>query len=90
MPRPHPVSITPNKAIVFLGTCISLKSTNKTTYHNVLNRCDDGWHESKSDPTPFVKYLLGITLSAHRDFVSQVYLFDKKLPTLELVRKAIS
>ena len=76
-----------------VGRYISLESKiekTKSKYYDVLNRCGDGWHESKNDPTPFVKYLLGIILSAYRDFESRVDLFDEKLPALELVRKAVS
>ena len=76
-----------------VGRYISLESKiekTKTKYYEVLNRCGDGWHEGTNDPTPFVKYLLGIILSAYRDFESRVDLFDEKLPALELVRRAIS
>jgi Fic family protein len=72
---------------------ISLESKiekTKSKYYDVLNRCGDGWHEECNDPTPFVKYLLGIILSAYRDFESRVDLFDEKLPALELVRRAVS
>ena len=55
-----------------------------------MDRCGDGWHEGNNDPTPFVKYLLGIILSAYRDFESRVDLFDEKLPAVELVRRAVN
>lgn len=55
----------------------------------MLNACGNGWHEDNNDPTPFAKYLLGIILSAYRDFESRVDLFDEKLPTIELVRRAV-
>ena len=38
---------------------------------------------------PFVKYLLGIILSAYREFESRVNLVDDKLPAIEQVRTAI-
>ena len=76
-----------------VGRYISLESRiekTKERYYEVLNICGNGWHEGSSDPTPFVKYLLGIILSAYRDFESRVDLFDEKLPAIELVRRAVN
>ena len=76
-----------------VGRYISLESKiekTKETYYAVLNSSGDYWHESSNDPTPFIKYLLGIILSAYRDFENRVDLFDEKLPAIELVRKAVS
>ena len=75
-----------------VGRYISLESKiekTKEKYYEVLNLCDDNWHEGSNDPTPFVKYLLGIILSAYRDFEARVDLFDEKLPAVELVRRAV-
>ena len=75
-----------------VGRYISLESKiekTKEKYYEVLDVCGNGWHEGGSDPTPFVKYLLGIILSAYRDFESRVDLFDEKLPAIELVRRAV-
>ena len=76
-----------------VGRYISLESKiekTKEKYYEVLNICGDGWHEGNNDPTPFVKYLLGIILSAYRDFESRVDLFDEKKPAIELVRRAVN
>lgn len=76
-----------------VGRYISLESKiekTKTKYYEVLNRCSENWHKGFNDPTPFVKYLLGIILSAYRDFESRVDLFDEKLPAVELVRRAVA
>jgi len=76
-----------------VGRYISLESKiekTKTKYYEVLNRCSENWHEGTNDLTPFVKYLLGIILSAYRDFESRVDLFDEKLPAVELVRRAVA
>lgn len=76
-----------------VGRYISLESKiekTKSKYYEVLDRCGDGWHEGQNDPTPFVKYLLGIILAAYRDFESRVDLFDEKLPAVEMVRRAVS
>ena len=76
-----------------VGRYISLESKiekTKEKYYDVLNVSGNGWHNGDNDPTPFVKYLLGIILSAYRDFESRVDLFDEKLPAIDLVRKAIN
>ena len=36
----------------------------KDTYYDVLEQSSENWNEGKKDNTPFVKYLLGIILSA--------------------------
>ncbi len=75
------------------GRYISLESKiekNKEKYYEVLNVSGNHWHEGENDPTPFVKYLLGIILAAYRDFEDRVDLFDEKLPAIELVRRAVS
>lgn len=76
-----------------VGRYISLESKIKKTkekYYEVLNTCGNGWHKGSNDPTPFVKYLLGIILAAYREFESRVDLFDEKLPAIELVRRAVN
>ena len=76
-----------------VGRYISLESKiekTKERYYEVLNLCGEGWHEGSNNPTPFVKYLLGIILAAYRDFEDRVDLFDEKLPAIELVRRAVS
>ena len=75
-----------------VGRYISLESKiekTKEKYYKVLNTCGNDWHEGNNDPTPFVKYLLGIILAAYREFESRVDLFDEKLPAIELVRRAV-
>lgn len=76
-----------------VGRYISIESKieeTKSSYYDVLAQSSIGWHEGKNDPTPFIKYILGIILSAYRDFESRVDLFDEKLSALELVRRAIN
>ena len=38
---------------------------------------------------PFVKYLLGIILSAYKDFEDRMEIMYAKLPAKEMVRKAV-
>jgi len=75
-----------------VGRYISIESKiekTKAKYYQVLEESGIGWHEGSNDPTPFVKYILGIILAAYRDFESRVSYVDEKLPSVEQVRKAV-
>lgn len=76
-----------------VGRYISMESKiekTKEQYYNALEQSGIGWHDAGNDPTPFVKYTLGIILSAYRDFENRVDIFGEKLPAVELVRRAVS
>ncbi len=76
-----------------VGRYISIESIiekTKSKYYDVLLKSGCDWHNGKNDPTPFIKYMLGIILSAYRDFESRVDLMDEKLPAIEMVRKAVA
>ena len=62
----------------------------KDTYYDVLEQSSEKWNEGKNDNTPFVKYLLGIILSAYRDFEERLNLIDDKISALEMVEKVTS
>lgn len=75
-----------------VGRYISIESKiekTKIEYYDALEQSGIGWHEDKNDPTPFIKYLLRIILSAYREFESRVDIFSEKLPAVELVRRAV-
>ena len=75
-----------------VGRYISIESKiekTKETYYNTLEQSGAGWHEGINDPTPFVKYLLRIILSAYRGFESRVDIFSEKQPSIDLVRRAV-
>ena len=75
-----------------VGRYISLESKiekTKENYYNVWEQCGIGWHENENDPAPFIKYMLGIVLVAYRDFETRISFADKKLPAIEMVRKAV-
>ncbi|MGN0194526.1 MAG: Fic family protein [Pseudoramibacter sp.] len=46
----------------------------KTAYYQALQASDQGWHDAQNDPTPFIKYTLGILLKCYRDFESRLHL----------------
>lgn len=75
-----------------VGRYISLEKKieqHKEQYYDVLEQSGIGWHEGKNDPTPFIRYLLGIILASYRDFEERVSTVDEKIPSLEMVRNAI-
>lgn len=59
----------------------------KDTYYDVLEESSENWNEGKNDNTPFVKYFLGIILSAYREFEERLNLIDDKLSAIEMVEK---
>ena len=76
-----------------VGGYISLEqkiARNKIRYYDVLEACQLGWHEETDDPTPFIKYLLGVVLAAYRDFEDRVDMVGEKLSALETVKRAVN
>ena len=74
-----------------VGRYISLEAKiakNKDLYYDALRASQDGWHEGRDDPLPFIKYLLGTVLSAYRDLGDRIALVEEKRPALETVRRA--
>ena len=75
----------------YVGKYISLEAKiakNKDLYYATLRQAQEGWHEGTEDAVPFIKYLLGIILSAYRDFEERFSLVEQKKPALETVRQA--
>ena len=58
-----------------VGKYISIEKvieTTKDTYYEALQNSSQGWHEDKNDYAHFVRYMLGVILSAYRDFSTRV------------------
>ena len=75
----------------YVGKYISLEAKiakNKDLYYAALRQAQEGWHEGTEDAVPFIKSLLGIILSAYRDFEDRFSLVEQKKPALETVRQA--
>lgn len=75
----------------YVGKYISLEAKvakNKDLYYDALRQSQTGWHDGLEDAIPFIKYLLGIVLSAYRDFEERFSLVEKKQSALEMVRQA--
>lgn len=62
----------------------------KDNYYDALEQSSENWLEGKNDNAPFVKYMLGILLSAYRDFEERLNLIDDKRSSKEIVEKAVS
>ena len=75
-----------------VGRYISIESKiekTKSNYYDALEKSGIDWYEENNDPSPFIKYILGIILASYRDFESRMSLVDEKLPAIEQVRMAI-
>ena len=62
-----------------VGRYISIEKAiaeTKEAYYDALQKADQGWHEEKNDPKPFIKYMLSIVLSCYKEFESRVTIVD--------------
>lgn len=63
------------RAGYIVGKYISIEKVieeSKSTYYEALQNSSYGWHEEENDYSHFVRYMLGVILSAYRDFSSRV------------------
>lgn len=75
-----------------VGRYVSLESKiekTKLDYYDTLEQSRLALRRGGNNPAPFVKYLLKIILAAYREFENRVDIFGEKLPTAELVRRAV-
>lgn len=66
----------------------------KEEYYDALYISSQGWHENENDYMPFIQYMLGVLLSAYRDFNDRVQIWNKKPLTkpqriLEIVKNKL-
>ena len=62
----------------------------KASYYETLERSDMHWNNEGNDITPFIKYMLGMILTAYRDFEERVILVDGKASAIDLVRNSVN
>lgn len=58
-----------------VGRYISIEKlieASKETYYDALQASSTDWHENKNNYLPFTKYMLGVIVSAYREFGSRV------------------
>ena len=63
------------RAGYIVGKYISIEKVieeSKATYYEALQNSSYCWHEEENDYSHFVRYMLGVILSAYRDFSSRV------------------
>lgn len=75
-----------------VGKYISIESKiekTKDAYYSALEDSSEGWHEDDNDGKAFIKYTLGIILSAYRDLESRIELLGEKKKFPQTVKKAI-
>ena len=75
----------------YVGKYISLEAKiakNKDLYYQALREAQIGWHEGNENVIPFIKYFLGVVLSAYRDFEDRFLIVADKVPAIEMVRRA--
>ncbi len=75
----------------YVGKYISLEAKiakNKDLYYQALREAQIGWHEGNENVIPFIKYFLGIVLSAYRDFEDRFFIVVDRIPAIEMVRRA--
>lgn len=59
----------------------------KETYYEVLQESSDKWHESENNYLPFIRYYLGVTIKAYREFQDRVeHLQYRKLSKTERIK----
>ena len=67
-----------------VGRYISLESKiekTKQDYYDALEKSSVNWRTDKSDPEPFIEYLLGVILAAYRDFETRIKIVGTKTPS---------
>ena len=63
-----------------VGQYISIEKAiadTKEDYYDALARSDQGWHEGRNDPKPFIRYMLAIILSCYRDFEKRLQISEQ-------------
>jgi Fic family protein len=59
----------------------------KETYYEVLQESSHSWHESENNYFPFLRYYLGVTINAYREFQDRVeHLQYRKLSKSERIK----
>ena len=76
-----------------VGKYISLEKKihdHKDDYYDALQLSSENWHEGKNDDTAFTKYLLGVILSAYRDFEERLEIVSEKKSAMDMVKDAFN
>lgn len=85
------------RAGYIVGMYISIEKLieqTKETYYETLQESSFRWHEEENDDAPFVRYMLGVVVTAYRDLSSRVQLLaasgmSKPKRVREIVRSSM-
>lgn len=75
-----------------VGRYISLEriiEENKERYYQTLEQSSQGWHEGKSDPWPYINFILSILRLGYKEFEERVGEIPKRGAKRELITTAI-
>ncbi|MCH3962263.1 MAG: Fic family protein [Solobacterium sp.] len=75
-----------------VGKYISIEKkieASKDAYYDALQEASVGWKEGKDDPTCFIKYMLGIIISAYREFEERIDITGAKSTAYDVVKTAV-
>ena len=76
-----------------VGKYISIEKIieeSKETYYEALHDSSYKWHENENDYKPFVNYMLGVIISAYKEFESRVHLLtDPDISKTKRIRQMI-
>ena len=76
-----------------VGKYISLEKKihdNKDEYYDALQLASENWHDGINDDSAFTKYILGVVLSAYRDFEERLQIVSSKKTAKEMVKEVFS
>ena len=81
------------RADYIVGKYISIEKLieeSKETYYDALQSSSENWHEGTNDYRPFVRYMLGVIVTAYREFSARMQtLTTSGLSKPERVRETI-
>lgn len=80
------------KSGYLVGKYISIEERiekTKGNYYEALDKSRKGWSEGNNDPTPLIKYMLGVVLEAYQELESRINLEKKKMSAKEMVELAV-
>ena len=63
---------------------------NKDEYYGALQLASENWHDGINDDTAFTKYILGVVLSAYRDFEERLQIVSGKKTSKEMVKEVFA
>ncbi|MFV0441696.1 MAG: Fic family protein [Lachnospirales bacterium] len=75
-----------------IGKYISIEriiEKTKVTYYETLEKSSYNWHDNTNDYEPFVKYMLGVIISAYREFEQRTHILNNKTKKPDRVAETI-